>query len=141
MAPAANRGVNFWLMCITQQSQKMCLSSVEHFIQSLYMSECRCTGGGSVSFRGMFVPSNTDLWERLDASFLNELWIIDMRDDFLLRLAKYYYMVKTFNLIGGQMFPAAPVILVQSTWITSIRSFIYGLLFQTQLGRFAFEWD
>lgn len=25
-----------------------------------------------------------------------------MRDDFLLRLAKYYYMVQTFNLIGGQ---------------------------------------
>lgn len=37
------------------------------------------------------------------------------------------------------MFPAAPVILVQFTGITSIKSFIYGLLFQTQLGRFSLK--
>lgn len=67
----------------------------------------RCSGGGSVSFRGMFVPSNTDLWDRLDALFLNELWIIGMRDDFLLRAVKYY-MVRTFNLITGQNVSSHP---------------------------------
>lgn len=55
----------------------------------------------------MFVPSNTDLWDRLDALFLNELWIIGMRDDFLLRAVKYY-MVRTFNLITGQNVSSRP---------------------------------
>lgn len=72
------------------------------------MSERQCCGGGSVSFRGMFVPSNADLWDRLDALFLNELWIIGLRDDFLLRLAKYYYMVWSLNLIAGQNVSSRP---------------------------------
>lgn len=37
------------------------------------------------------------------------------------------------------MFPATPVVFVQSTGITSIKSFIYGLLFRTQLGRFSLD--
>lgn len=118
-------------MCIKLHTQKKC---VNHrwsilFSHCSFRSGCRC----SVSFRGMFVQSNTDLWDWLGALFSNELWIIGMRDDFLLRLAKYYYMAQTFNLIGGQDVSSRPVISIQVTEITRIRSFIYGLLLQIQL--------
>lgn len=71
------------------------------------------------------------------SSFLNELWIISMRDDFLLRLAKYYYMEWTFNLIAGQDVSSRPHHFNPIHWNNRYQVFYLWLLLQTQLGRFS----
>ncbi len=141
MAPAAIRCVNFWLMRATNPEKCVRHQWSILFSHYNYMSECRRSGGGSVSFRGMFVPSNTDLWHRLDALSLNELWIIDMRDDFLLRLAKYYYMVRTFNLIAGQNVSSRPRHFSPIHWNNQYQVFYLWLFIQNTVGTLLPEED
>lgn len=65
------------------------------------------SGGASGPSAGVFVPSDTDLWHRLDALFLNEQSTAGVRGDCLPRTEKYY-MGRTFNLITGQRVSRQP---------------------------------
>lgn len=98
----------------------------------------RCSGRGSYSFRGMFVPSNSDLREGLDALFLNELRITGTRDDFLLRTVKYY-MVRSFNLIRGQDVSSRPRHFSPSHWNNQYQGFYLWPFIPNTVGTFLRE--